>query len=96
MILNIIMVVFYTKSGSVVMAKGGSVIVARLQNTGSVIVAHNILKLWIVYLLTTRKKGKHIHMCNASLPAGLCVFAIETLLHHRLPVWSAVQDSKLE
>jgi hypothetical protein len=41
MILNIIMVVFYTKSGSVVMAKGGSVIVARLQNTGSVIVAHN-------------------------------------------------------
>jgi len=41
MILNISMVVFYTKSGSVVMAKGGSVIVARLQNTGSVIVAHN-------------------------------------------------------
>jgi len=39
------MVVCCTKSGSVVMAQGGSVIVARLQNTGSVIVAHNTARL---------------------------------------------------
>jgi len=45
MILNISMVVCCTKSGSVVMAQGGSVIVARLQNTGSVIVAHNTARL---------------------------------------------------